>query len=130
MVAFVNFIFALVFFLQNYNIAGYNSMLLVVPMRSILIIFLFSLLDTIQDIIASVGSLKFSNFSYMFALGGESWHSKHTGAYFVHVYLVYMCAIASQGGFMILKKNSTSMGNYGVPFTTKYSHPGCSAMHI
>jgi len=126
----VNFIFAFIFFLHNSTLMGYNSMLLIVPMRNVLMILLFTMLDAIQDVIASVGSLKFSNFSYLFQLGGGAWHSKLMSPFFVHIYVAWMSGIASHGGMLMLKKNSISMGTWILPTTTVWAHPGLHIMHM
>merc|ERR1712224_650363 len=126
----VNFLFALIFFLNQSTILGYNSMFFIVPMKNILIILMYTLLDATQDVIASVGSLKFCNFSYMFQIGGGAWHSKRMGPFFFHVYFAWMMAVASQGGMLILTKNSASMGTYVSPTVMIWAPPGMNIMHI
>merc|ERR1711935_724618 len=76
----INFLFMLIFFVQSYYVYGYNQIFLLVPLRSIGIIFMFTVLDAIQDFVAVIGAYRFSNFSYMFCRDG--WHSKLTLPYY------------------------------------------------
>lgn len=126
----INFIFALLFFTHTYLILGYNAMLFVVPMRHVGILLMFCALDTIQDIIAGVGSHKFSNFSYMTVIGGNAWHSKKMFPFFTHLYVSWLAAVNAQGGFMVNKKNLSSHGNFGSPFTLQYAKGEFSSLHI
>jgi hypothetical protein len=125
----VNFLLLLLFFVYNYNILGYNKPLLIVPMRSVGIIFIFMALDVLQDIIAATSAHRFSNFSYVFGTTYGCWHSKAMIKHWVQFYIYWMAGVCFLGGCLKAKLLNTDVANIPSPVIWDYAMTDYCVIH-
>lgn len=127
----VDFLFILIWYINAYHILGQNKAIQILPMRSVLLILLFSVLDCIQDIIASTTSSKFSNWSYLFDKSHEkSWHSKKNWIFWWVIYMKWNAFVCFTGGSIKCKLTASDDGMIPSPTTFDFVCPDYSQIHL